>query len=893
MKTSRLVPLSSACCLILAACKKSEAPPAGAAAGQSAGELAAQRVQIEEERIELERERLAEERAALEEAKEALRAEREARLVAREMEAEWQDLSIEERQFQLAEREADLGAREEEFALREASLSERELELAGQDALDGWEPDLLPEMYEPVADYETFYEDLQPYGSWYETPDYGYVYQPTVVVQDNSWRPYTRGRWACTNLGWNWISDEPFGWACFHYGRWALLDGRGWVWVPGDEWAPAWVCWREGSEHVGWAPLPPETLCYRGRGWDSSVEAEFGIGPICFNFVPRRHMADPLWRHCLPVERNADCIGQTRNITNLRFHRDRIIAGGPGYERLRRDVGKPWPVYQIETDRYRAIRDLNQRNASVRGGRLAVFAPNLNTRWNDQLKPSRIAGRWDEVKVVRAESGIKPQWTERFREAREKRKEAAAAPVELADKVKQFEVNRQKTGAAQRVLEEKQRQLSEARREQQVLRRAVAREAGRPAAGDAVVRAADRTGPAAAKGKNETPVERAPTLAERQREAADRLRETRARRTGTAGITPAPGAGPESPPAGMTRRGGAPRPLEVTPTPGEPAREAVAGVREEADPRQATNRRGSSTPAGGEASGRVPRPESTGDGATAESARRAQTEALRRQQQEQADRNRGQSPPDTSRDSRAPQIEQVRREVPARPGLRPVPPSADDGSARGNAEAARQQQLQAARERLEQARQQQAERQGNDNAARLRQAEEARALQEQSRQQQQDEMRRQQQEQSRQQQQEEMRRQQQEQSRQQQQEEMRRQQQEQARQQQQEEMRRQQQEEMRRQQQEQARQQQEEMRRQQQEEARRQNEERARQQQEERARQQEQARQQQEERARQMEQARQQQEERARQQQEEQQRRQEERAREQSERQEQQRPRGR
>ena len=78
-----------------------------------------------------------------------------------------------------------------------------------------------------------FYDSLSSYGSWFETPDYGYVWQP-VVVRDSDWRPYTRGRWACSDRGWTWISDEPFGWATYHYGRWALLRGHGWVWVPGS-----------------------------------------------------------------------------------------------------------------------------------------------------------------------------------------------------------------------------------------------------------------------------------------------------------------------------------------------------------------------------------------------------------------------------------------------------------------------------------------------------------------------------------------------------------------------------------------------------------------------------------------------------------------------------------
>ncbi|MFM8785319.1 MAG: DUF6600 domain-containing protein, partial [Phycisphaerales bacterium] len=33
-----------------------------------------------------------------------------------------------------------------------------------------------------------------------------------------------------------WHSYEPFGWAVYHYGRWAWWDPRGWVWIPDKTW---------------------------------------------------------------------------------------------------------------------------------------------------------------------------------------------------------------------------------------------------------------------------------------------------------------------------------------------------------------------------------------------------------------------------------------------------------------------------------------------------------------------------------------------------------------------------------------------------------------------------------------------------------------------------------
>ena len=99
----------------------------------------------------------------------------------------------------------------------------------------------------------SFQSELQPYGAWETDSSYGQVFYPTVQA---GWRPYLYGRWVWTNGGWLWVSDESFGWATFHYGRWWWNPYRhAWGWVPGYEWAPAWVVWRYGQASVGWAPL--------------------------------------------------------------------------------------------------------------------------------------------------------------------------------------------------------------------------------------------------------------------------------------------------------------------------------------------------------------------------------------------------------------------------------------------------------------------------------------------------------------------------------------------------------------------------------------------------------------------------------------------------------------
>ncbi len=81
--------------------------------------------------------------------------------------------------------------------------------------------------------------DLGQYGDWNPNPDggeeYGAVWFPRFVPA--GWTPYSNGHWAwVVPWGWTWVEAEPWGFAPFHYGRWAQfgLPGNGrWGWVPG------------------------------------------------------------------------------------------------------------------------------------------------------------------------------------------------------------------------------------------------------------------------------------------------------------------------------------------------------------------------------------------------------------------------------------------------------------------------------------------------------------------------------------------------------------------------------------------------------------------------------------------------------------------------------------
>ncbi|HKP65576.1 MAG TPA: DUF6600 domain-containing protein, partial [Casimicrobiaceae bacterium] len=116
------------------------------------------------------------------------------------------------------------------------------------------------------------YEDLDTYGTWSVQASYGNVWFPRTVRA--GWAPYREGHWAWIDpWGWTWVDDEPWGFAPFHYGRWAYFD-RGWGWVPGPRtirpvYAPALVAFVGGSGFsvavssgpaIGWFPLGPRDV---------------------------------------------------------------------------------------------------------------------------------------------------------------------------------------------------------------------------------------------------------------------------------------------------------------------------------------------------------------------------------------------------------------------------------------------------------------------------------------------------------------------------------------------------------------------------------------------------------------------------------------------------------
>ena len=217
----------------------------------------------------------------------------------------------------------------------------------------------------PDITYQTFYDNLSPYGNWIDYPGYGHVWNPRM---EPGFRPYaTNGRWAYSNLGWTWQSNYSWGWAPFHYGSWLYDDMYGWLWKPGYEWSPAWVTWGSAGNNYAWAPLMP----------DVNISMQFGNyrpHPYYWNVCGRDHIYDRYISNVIVHNTNV-----TNNITIINNYNknttNNYYAKGPDVNEVQRySHNKIEPV---------TFRDVNQvKLAKQNGNVMQVYRPSIQNPEN-------------------------------------------------------------------------------------------------------------------------------------------------------------------------------------------------------------------------------------------------------------------------------------------------------------------------------------------------------------------------------------------------------------------------------------------------------------------------------------------------------------------------------
>jgi len=237
---------------------------------------------------------------------------------------------------------------------------------------------------EVIASYQTFYDQLAPYGQWVTDPQYGDVWVPNA---EPGFRPYaTNGHWAMTDYGNTWVSDDPYGWAVYHYGRWTYNPYYGWVWIPGSEWAPAWVSWRSGEGFYGWAPMGP--------GYEAG--GSYAYPDNYWIFVGPENLYRSNVYSYYDNSRNYYFIQHTGYMHEMYEGNGMRYNYGPRPEMIERETHQPVQVYRISNAR-------EVGGSRISGNSVSIYRPAINpasertSRPANAIRATQPIGRPQEI----------------------------------------------------------------------------------------------------------------------------------------------------------------------------------------------------------------------------------------------------------------------------------------------------------------------------------------------------------------------------------------------------------------------------------------------------------------------------------------------------------------
>jgi hypothetical protein len=193
-----------------------------------------------------------------------------------------------------------------------------------------------------------------------------------------------------------WASDEPFGWATYHYGRWGFSDQVGWFWVPGSRWAPAWVSWLSSDNYLAWAPLPP------AYDEDLSINIQVESVPDYYwQVVPvEAFVSADLPRYIVRDEQRYDPIlQQTRPLGNVAINNNVVVNNVVNVTYVEQKTNQKVIVHQVD-------KTADANNAGkIEGAAVEVFQP------APEQVPKKVAAPPQPKKIedVAAETKTKEQ----------------------------------------------------------------------------------------------------------------------------------------------------------------------------------------------------------------------------------------------------------------------------------------------------------------------------------------------------------------------------------------------------------------------------------------------------------------------------------------------------
>ena len=231
------------------------------------------------------------------------------------------------------------------------------------------------------TDTAVFSDALAPYGTWSDDKEYGSVFSPAESASDANWQPYVdNGTWVYTDQGWFWNSSYAWGWAPFHYGRWAHRDR--WVWIPDNVWGPSWVSWRHNDNYYGWAPLTPKARFEAGVGFNfgsGNIDVSLGLGERDYFFVPSHSFLEVNLRSSgVRGEERGRIYGQTTFANNYTVNNNRVMNTGIPVASV--SVATKHEVKPVAIAEHQGKPGEKATASKVQGDKIEVFRPTMQAK---------------------------------------------------------------------------------------------------------------------------------------------------------------------------------------------------------------------------------------------------------------------------------------------------------------------------------------------------------------------------------------------------------------------------------------------------------------------------------------------------------------------------------
>lgn len=230
--------------------------------------------------------------------------------------------------------------------------------------------------------------------------------------------PYNNGQWLNTDDGWYFKGDTPEEEITSHYGRWAEDPNLGNVWLPGKTWSPAWVEWRENTDYVAWAPIPPGTYIENDAVKTPEIKEEK------YTVVEKKFFNEPSvskYRYQSVENKNKIMIKEMTKKDGVMIKEKTVINKGPDVSDIEKSSGKKIEKYKIK-------KSDKKDDAVTTAGTIGVFTPGFKKskeiKKEPVSKPDKLVSYKDAKKITKEEKNeMKQDDKEQKKEEKELKKE--------------------------------------------------------------------------------------------------------------------------------------------------------------------------------------------------------------------------------------------------------------------------------------------------------------------------------------------------------------------------------------------------------------------------------------------------------------------------------------